>query len=125
MALAVKLVQFCIWSCLFYFCSMVTQVWELMSCLVHLRIQIYRQEVCTELTKLEFCTEFSFRGELKLFLNIVVRFIVRLIQVTSIYFLFCKSFLLLFILGSDRFKRFLKIFVEWISYPSDLKRKRL
>lgn len=79
-----------------------------MSYLEHFKIPPYRQEVCTELSKLDCCTEFPFRGELKCFLN-VVRFIVKLIQVISTC---CKCFMLLFIISSDIFKRFLKIFIE-------------
>lgn len=79
MAFAVKLVQFCIWSCLFCFLNVITYVQELMTYSEHFQIQLYRQEVCTELSKLDCCSEFPFRGELKCFLNVVLRFIVKLI----------------------------------------------
>lgn len=92
MAFAVKLLQFCIGYSLFCFFSMITYIWELMSYLGHFKIQLHKQEVRTELSKLDYGTEFPFRGELKCFLNVVVRFIVKVIQVIPTC---CKCFLLL------------------------------
>lgn len=44
--------------------------------LVHFKVQLIGWEVRTELSKLDCCPEFPQGGELKYFLNVVVRFIV-------------------------------------------------